>query len=61
MTQVRIWSYVDLGNLRKQDLFMTDSRLYPIQQQGEGLMLNWELNNEFEISEFLKELQNVRN
>ena len=61
MTQVRIWSYVDLGNLRKQDLFMTDSRLFPIQQQGEALVLNWELNNEFEISEFLKELQNVRN
>lgn len=25
--QVRIWSYVDLGNLRKKDLFITDSRL----------------------------------
>lgn len=25
--QVRIWSYVDLGNLRKKDLFVTDSRL----------------------------------
>ena len=29
-TQVRIWSLVDLGNLRKIDLFMTDSRLEPI-------------------------------
>ena len=26
-TQVRIWSYFDLGILRKEDLFMTDSRL----------------------------------
>ena len=29
-TQVRIWSYVDLGTLRKDDLFVTDSRLEPI-------------------------------
>ena len=25
--QVRIWSYIDLGNLRKKDLFVTDSRM----------------------------------
>ena len=25
--QVRIWSYIDLGNLRKTDLFVTDSRM----------------------------------
>ena len=30
-TQVRIWSYVDLGTLRKEDLFVTDSRLEPVQ------------------------------
>ena len=29
-TQVRIWSYMDLGTLRKKDLFITDSRLEPI-------------------------------
>lgn len=29
-TQVRIWSYVDLGTLRKKDLFVTDARLEPI-------------------------------
>ena len=26
-SQVRIWSYVDLGNLRKEDLYMTDNRM----------------------------------
>src|SRR5574344_2140237 len=26
-SQVRIWSYVDLGNLRKKDLYMTNARL----------------------------------
>jgi replicative DNA helicase len=30
-TQVRIWSIVDLGILRKQDLFITDARLNPIE------------------------------
>jgi len=29
-TQVRIWSSVDLGTLKKEDLFITDSRLEPI-------------------------------
>lgn len=29
-TQVRIWSKVDLGTLKKEDLFLTDSKLEPI-------------------------------
>ena len=29
-TQVRIWSQVDLGRLKKRDLFVTDARLEPI-------------------------------
>ena len=29
-TQVRIWSQVDLGRLKKKDLFVTDARLEPI-------------------------------
>lgn len=29
-TQVRIWSYIDLGTLRKDDLFITDARLQPL-------------------------------
>jgi replicative DNA helicase len=30
-TQVRIWSYFDYGTLRRTDLFVTDSRLYPVE------------------------------
>ncbi len=29
-TQVRVWSQVDLGRLKKRDLFVTDARLEPI-------------------------------
>ena len=29
-TQVRIWSQVNLGTMKKRDLFITDSRLEPI-------------------------------
>lgn len=29
-TQVRIWSYIDLGTLKREDLFITDSRLQEI-------------------------------
>ena len=29
-TQVRIWSYINLGTLKKEDLFITNSRLEPI-------------------------------
>lgn len=29
-TQVRIWSIVDLGTMKRQDLFITDSRLEAI-------------------------------
>lgn len=31
-TQVRIWSQVDLGRMKKRDLFVTDARLEPIQE-----------------------------
>ena len=42
-TQVRIWSYVDLGTLRKEDLFVTDSRLEPV--QGFVIQSVFEANN----------------
>lgn len=46
-TQVRIWSYIDLGTMRKEDLFITDSRLEPIQHFYdndfvETVTSNWE-------------------
>ena len=48
-TQVRIWSYVDLGNLRKKDLFMTDARLEVIDMYEHRYTyeIDWE-NNDFE-------------
>ena len=57
-TQIRIWSIVNLGNLRKVDLFMTDYRLEKI----EGLVINkyefdWENNNFNEILKKVNELK----
>ncbi len=42
--QVRIWSYVDLGNLRKKDLFITDSRLKVLEEFNHtyNYVTNWE-------------------
>lgn len=42
--QVRIWSYVDLGTLRKKDLYMTDSRMEVIDQYERNFTyeINWE-------------------
>ena len=48
-TQVRIWSYIDLGNLRKRDMFMTDSRLEVIDNFEHRYIyeIDWE-NNDFD-------------
>lgn len=42
--QVRIWSYVDLGNLRKNDLFATDARFNVLTSFNYNfkLSLNWD-------------------
>ena len=45
-TQVRIWSSVDLGNLRKQDLYITDSRLVVLSEfQYQLPEIDWENTN----------------
>jgi replicative DNA helicase len=41
-TQVRIWSIMDLGTMKREDLFITDSRLEVIQ--------NFYTGDEYEIS-----------
>ena len=44
-TQVRIWSDMNLGTLRKKDLFITDSRMDPIEgfyERDEYKIKNWE-------------------
>ena len=43
-TQVRIWSYVDLGTLRKQDLVVTNSRLERIDKINSACYFTFEDN-----------------
>lgn len=52
-TQVRIWSIVDLGCLRKVDLYMTDSRLEMISDYEKHFLyeIDWEGTNYSKILE----------
>jgi replicative DNA helicase len=58
-SQVRIWSYVDLGTLRKVDLYMTDSRMEVIDQYTKNFAytIDWECT---EFAEQLEELRKVK-
>ena len=58
-TQTRIWSYIDLGTLRKEDLFITDSQFRPIvdfESHGIDTITNWEDGQFLEINKLVKEL-----
>ena len=57
-TQVRIWSTIDLGCLRKQDLYMTDSRLEMITGFEKHFLyeIDWENNNFLQIEKEVNEL-----
>lgn len=58
-TQVRIWSQVDLGKMRKKDLFLTDERLEPIDgffERAEYYIENWEENEKTEIDRIIDKL-----
>ena len=60
---IRIWSYIDLGTMRKQDLFITDSRLEPINDFFDGFDVeavtsDWEDGVMAELNQFLTELNN---
>lgn len=57
--QVRIWSSVDLGNLRKKDLFMTDSRLDVVNYDMSPVVENWEDEEKRTLQTKLKELSEV--
>lgn len=51
-TQVRIWSVVNLGTMRREDLFLTNSRLDAIPEffeQDNFTVLNWEDEEYLEI------------
>ena len=54
-TNVKIWSYVDLGTCRKIDLFITDSK-YKTIEGFRTIDFVFEKDNESEISELLKQL-----
>lgn len=45
-TQVRIWSNVDLGTLRKTDLFVTDGRMNIIEDFGNEFSIVFEYTDE---------------
>lgn len=57
-TQVRIWSLIDLGTLRKIDLYMTDSRLNIIEiDRHFAYEIDWENNNFEEILQKVNEIK----
>lgn len=58
-TQVRIWSQIDLGTLRKKDLFITDERLEPIQDffvRADYEIDDWSDETTNRIKTYIKEL-----
>ena len=61
-TQVRIWSYFDGGTMKKKDLFITDSRLEPLQDffnEDDVNVVSWEVEeNKKEIEELVERLNN---
>ena len=59
-TQVRIWSYMDLGVMRREDLFITDARLEPLKDFYTNTKYNiesWDEEQEKEIKNLLDELE----
>lgn len=58
-TQVRIWSQVNLGTMKKRDLFITDSRLEPIDGFFEDDLYeisNWEDEEYKNLTQYVDEL-----
>lgn len=60
-TQVRIWSIADLGRMKREDLFITDSRLDAIDgffDAKDYEIFSWTTEEEIAIGKFVKELNN---
>ena len=60
-TQVRIWSQVDLGRMKKKDLFVTDARLEPIadffsMSEDDYEIHEWDSETHQNVLEFLETL-----
>lgn len=63
-TQVRIWSQVDLGRMRKTDLFVTDARLEAIEgfyDDNEYEVHNWTDEEVSQITRYVHELNEKGN
>lgn len=60
-TQTRIWSYVDLGRLKKKDLFITNSLLEPLDDfvVNEIEVYNWDDSEANEIKELIERLNKI--
>ena len=59
-TQVRIWSIMNLGTLKKEDLFVTDSRLEPIEgfyEREEYQIKSWDTEEDIEFKHLLNNLE----
>ena len=59
-TQVRIWSVMNLGTLKKKDLFLTDSRLEPITDffaHDAFQIRNWDSETEIELNHLIDVLE----
>ena len=58
-SQVRIWSEVNLGTLRKTDLFITDAQLNPIEgffDEEDYDVQDWTADEEIELVNFIESL-----
>ena len=58
-TQVRIWSDMNLGTLRKRDLFITDSRLEPIEnffERDDYKIVSWDEHENEHLKVILEKL-----
>lgn len=58
-SQVRIWSEVNLGTLRKTDLFITDAQLNPIEgffDDEDYDVQDWTADEEIELVNFIESL-----
>ena len=59
-TQVRIWSKMNLGTLKKVDLFITNSRLEPIEgffEREEYEIKNWDEEEDNEYKKLIRKLE----
>ena len=60
-TQVRIWSVMNLGTLKRRDLFVTDSRMVPIEnfyEREEYQIKNWDSEEDMKLKEIIRRLEN---